>query len=74
MLIAPFAFAVLYLLAGAFWWRRIVLPGPALGEAEEWHKDLARASARGDVSLLIVKATFILLWPLALGGGWLLSR
>lgn len=66
--------AALYLATGAFWWRRIVLPGPVLGEPEDWRVDLAHSAQSGDVALFIVKGAFVLLWPLALGGGWLSAR
>lgn len=65
---------LIYLATGGFWWRRIVLPGPARGEPEGWRVDLADADARGEVALLIAKGTFVLLWPLALFGGWLWVR
>ena len=68
------ALSVFYLAAGGFWWHRIVLPGPLPGKAEDWRGDLAQASQRGDISLLIVKGTFVLLWPLALGWGWVSAK
>lgn len=71
MLFSPCLFATLYLLAGAFWWHRIVLPGPALAEPEDWRVDLAQAALHGDIAFLVAKGTFVLLWPLALGWGFL---
>lgn len=66
--------AALYLATGAFWWRRIVLPGPVLGEPEGWRVDLAHSAQRGDFALLIVKGTFVVLWPIVLVLGWLTAR
>ncbi|MFN8684168.1 hypothetical protein ACDP63_24080 [Paracoccus sp. P2] len=66
--------AIIYLALGLFWWRRIVIACPAPGQPEEWRKDLIEADARSDVALLLAKGTFILLWPLALGMGWLSAR
>ncbi len=74
MLVISYAFAILYLIAGALWWRAIVLPGPAQGEPEDWRADLAQANTRGDIAFLIAKGTFVLLWPLVLGGAWLAAR
>lgn len=64
---------VFYIVLGAFWWHRIVVPGPAC-EPEDWRLDLAQAAQRGDVALLIVKGAFVLMWPLALGAGWMLAK
>ena len=69
-----FCVAFAYLLCGMFWWRRIVVPGPPLGEPEDWRVDLAQAAQRGDVALLTVKGAFVLMWPLALGAGWLWAK
>jgi len=66
--------AIIYLALGLFCWRRIVIACPAPGQPEEWRKDLIEADARSDVALLLAKGTFILLWPLALGMGWLSAR
>lgn len=66
--------AIAYLALGLLWWRRIVIASPAPGQPAEWRKDLIEANARSDVALLIAKGTFILLWPLALGIGWLSAR
>lgn len=66
--------AIIYLAFGLFWWRRIVITCPAPNQPEEWHRDLIEADARSDVALLVAKGTFILLWPLALGVGWLSAR
>lgn len=57
--------------SGQFCWRRIVLPSPATDNPEQWHIEFADAEARGDLACLIAKATFVLLWPFALGVGWL---
>lgn len=64
----------LYLAAGAFWWRRIVLPGPTLDEPEEWRVDLAHSAQRGDVALLMAKGRFLVLWPIVLALGWVTTR
>lgn len=74
----------LYLASGRFWWRRIVSPGPAPQIADmladrptdegHWRADLTAAEARGHLACLIPKATFIMLWPLALSVGWLSAR
>ena len=68
------ALVALYIFLGAFWWRRIVLPGPVTGEPEDWRLGLALAARRGDIALLMAKGTFVLLWPLALGWGWVSAR
>lgn len=70
----PVFLAIVYLAIGLFWWRRIIIAHPAQTQPEKWRKDLIEADVRSDVALLIAKGTFILLWPLALGFGWLLAR
>lgn len=82
---ATFALAIIpYLLLGNLWWRRIVLPksGSVPAEWDEptddgvrhWRQEAKAAEARGDIALLIVKATFVLLWPLALAFGFVWAR
>ncbi len=66
--------AGLYVVAGRFWWRRVIVAGPVRGSSELWRADLAGAEARGEFSVFIVKAAFILLWPVALGWGWLAAQ
>ena len=70
----PAFLAIAYLALGQFWWQRIVFASPAPDQHEQWRKDLIEADARSDVALLVAKGTFILLWPLALGIGWLSAR
>lgn len=84
MIAAYAAAAGLYLFVGHLWWRKVVLPAhapPGFGRTEPaddavrlWQQDARAAEARGDVALLIVNATFVLLWPLALAFGWLTAR
>lgn len=71
-----FVCIAVYLAIGLLCWRRIVLtPTPCEPSGgEEWRRDIIAADARGDISLLIVKGTFIPLWPLVLIFGWSWAR
>lgn len=69
--------ALAYLLAGRYWWRKMMLPGPsmpvdALFEDERqtdlflWRCQASADEKRGALSVLVPKAIFLVLWPLAL--------
>ena len=85
MMTAALAIAAgLYLLLGHVFWRKTVLPVGPLPRADHaeaadeavraWQHEARVAEARGDVALLVVKAAFVLLWPLALAYGFIWVR
>jgi hypothetical protein len=72
--------AALYSFVGWSLWRRIILPAspapaPALPpDLRAWQANAILAEARGDLALLLPKATFVLVWPLALAFGVIAAR
>ena len=66
--------AILYLLSGGLLWRETVIPGP-----RDPHNDLDRVQLavwqyEKEPAFLLVKATFMLAWPLALLYGLIVAR
>lgn len=72
--------ALLYAVCGWALWRIVVLPSKPSGELSSdrevmaWRRDARQAEARGEIAMMLPKATFVLLWPIAIAFGFVIAR
>ena len=86
MMLTSIAIAAGYLIVGGTLWKRIVVAGKAhpapdgpeqAADAMEhalWRLEAEASEAHGAMALLIPKATFVLLWPLAICFGFAVAQ